>query len=194
MAAAMDKWWDDCVSQDSVRMRNKDGSKKDTYLLWGDRVRVLENDAATEHSKVFGRGATGWVPDDALGGEPVLELDIIDVGQGDGLLVVTPEGHHIMIDGGDLRSRQQTGKNAADFVDWKFFNDYRFFNERTTMVDCMIWLRRNLVVRKMTLTVRGLRWNDFIIRDCARRNRGRTHLAPNRMSILSVCSKIGLLR
>jgi hypothetical protein len=132
MAAAMDKWWDDCVSQDSVRMRNKDGSKKDTYLLWGDRVRVLENDAATEHSKVFGRGATGWVPDDALGGEPVLELYIIDVGQGDGLLVVTPEGHHIMIDGGDLRSRQQTGKNAADFVDWKFFNDYRFFNERDT--------------------------------------------------------------
>jgi len=129
---AMDQWWDDCVSEDTVRMQNEDGSNKDLHLLWGDRVRVLDQDAATGRSKVFARGETGWVPNDALGGDPLLEIYIIDVGQGDGLLVVTPEGHHIMIDGGDLRGRQQTGKNAADFVDWKFFKDYRIFNERDT--------------------------------------------------------------
>lgn len=132
MPAAMEQWWDDCVSRDSVRLQNEDGSKKDLYLLWGDRVRVLEEDAGAKRSKVFARNAVGWIPNDALGGQPLLEIYIIDVGQGDGLLVVTPEGHHIMIDGGDLRTRQKTGKNAADFVDWKFFKDYRFFDERDT--------------------------------------------------------------
>jgi hypothetical protein len=35
-----------------------------------------------------------------------------------------------MIDGGLQRSRQQTGKNAADFVDWKFYKDYLNSDER----------------------------------------------------------------
>ncbi len=126
----MEQWWDDCISKDTVRMQYEDGSNKDVYLLWGDRVRVLEVDEITNRSKVYARNTMGWIPSEDLDGEPLLEIYIIDVGQGDGLLVVTPEGHHIMIDGGDLRSRQQTGKNAADFVDWKFFKDYHFYSER----------------------------------------------------------------
>jgi beta-lactamase superfamily II metal-dependent hydrolase len=135
MAAAMDKWWDDCISKDSVRMQHQDGSKLDVYLLWGDRVRVLQTTAG--RSKVFARGVSGWVPNAALGGEALLEIYVIDVGQGDGLLVVTPEGHHLVIDGGDLRSRQQTGKSAADFIDWKFYKDYRFFDQRDTDTSLM---------------------------------------------------------
>ncbi|MCA9728660.1 MAG: hypothetical protein KC729_13305, partial [Candidatus Eisenbacteria bacterium] len=46
------------------------------------------------------------------------------VGQGDGILIRTPNHRHIMIDGGYQRSKQPTGKNAADFVDWKFAKDY----------------------------------------------------------------------
>jgi len=121
---ARNKWWNDVVSVDSVRLNDY------TYLLWGDRVRVLDKDEETHKVHVFARGTTGWVPEAVLGGEPLLELYIIDVGQGDGILVVTPEGHHLMIDGGHQRSRQQTGKSAADFVDWKFHKDYLFFNER----------------------------------------------------------------
>ena len=63
-------------------------------LLWGDRVRVLRRDPQSNRVRVFARGTTGWLPESALGGEPLLELHIIDVGQGDGVLVVTPEGHH----------------------------------------------------------------------------------------------------
>jgi hypothetical protein len=48
----------------------------------------------------------------------------IDVGQGDGVLVRTPGGRHLMVDGGYKRASQPTGKNAADFVDWKFAVDY----------------------------------------------------------------------
>ena len=119
------KWWSDVVSADSVKLNDY------TYLLWGDRVRVLDKDDATGRVRVFARGTTGWLAEDALGGEPLLEFYIIDVGQGDGILVVTPEGHHLMIDGGLKRSWQQTGKSAADFVDWKFHKEYLFFNERS---------------------------------------------------------------
>lgn len=65
-----------------------------------------------------------------LGGDPLLEVYIIDVGQGDGILIVTPEGHHLMIDGGNIRKNQKGGKNAADFVDWKFSRDYATFADR----------------------------------------------------------------
>jgi beta-lactamase superfamily II metal-dependent hydrolase len=124
MPPAKQPWWDDVVRVDSVKLTDT------VYLLWGDRVRVLERDRRTNRCRVFARGAIGWIDDDALGGEPLLELYFIDVGQGDGILVVTPEGHHLMVDGGLERTRQQTGKSAADFVDWKFNKDYLLWGER----------------------------------------------------------------
>lgn len=117
-------WWHDVVSVDSVRLNDF------TYLLWGDRVKVLEEDPQTDRVRVHARGTTGWIDRSDLGGEPLLELYFIDVGQGDGVLVVTPEGHHLMIDGGYQRTRQQTGKSAADFVDWKFHRDYLLEGEQ----------------------------------------------------------------
>ena len=98
------------------------GNKRLLELLWGDRVTVLE--AGTPRSKVCARGKTGYVSSSALNNESLLEVYFIDVGQGDGVLIRTPDGRHIMIDGGFKRASQPTGKNAADFVDWKFAKDY----------------------------------------------------------------------
>ncbi len=98
------------------------GNKKLLELLWGDQVRLLE--AGASRSKVRARGKTGFVKNTALDGESLLEVYFIDVGQGDGILIRTPDGRHIMIDGGYKRESQPTGKNAADFVDWKFARDY----------------------------------------------------------------------
>jgi beta-lactamase superfamily II metal-dependent hydrolase len=98
------------------------GNKKLLDLLWGDQVTVLE--AGTPRSKVRARGKNGYVSNSALGNESLLEVYFIDVGQGDGVLIRTPDGRHIMIDGGFKRASQPTGKNAADFVDWKFAKDY----------------------------------------------------------------------
>jgi beta-lactamase superfamily II metal-dependent hydrolase len=91
-------------------------------LLWGDQANVLQ--AGTPRSKVRARGKTGFVSNAALGTESLLEVYFIDVGQGDGVLIRTPSGRHIMIDGGFKRASQPTGKNTADFVDWKFAKDY----------------------------------------------------------------------
>ena len=99
------------------------GNKKILELLWGDRVRVVAQ--AGSRAKVKARGTTGFVPKSDLGGQSLLEVYFIDVGQGDGVLIRTPEHRHVLIDGGYNRKKQPTGKNAADFVDWKFAKDYR---------------------------------------------------------------------
>lgn len=75
-------------------------------------------------TQVRARNKTGWVSNAAIGDESLLEIYFIDVGQGDGILIRTPDGRHIMIDGGYKRASQPSGKNAADFVDWKFAKDY----------------------------------------------------------------------
>lgn len=91
-------------------------------LLWGDRVSTQSSSGS--RTKVKARGKSGFVKSSALGDQSLLEIYFIDVGQGDGVLIRTPDHRHIMIDGGYKRASQQTGKNAADFVDWKFARDY----------------------------------------------------------------------
>lgn len=104
-------------------------------LLWGDRLLILEPGAPGGRHKVQARGRIGYVDDDAIGDQSLLELYFIDVGQGDGVLVRTPDNRHIMIDGGFKRASQPSGKNAADFVDWKFAKDY---GSDTIALDAMI--------------------------------------------------------
>jgi len=99
-------------------------------LLWGDRVRrIVDSDtgdfiASNGRWRVRARGQYGWIDPEHLGDRSLLELYFIDVGQGDGVLIRTPNNRHILIDGGWPRKSQPTGKNASDFVDWKFMRDY----------------------------------------------------------------------
>jgi len=113
----------DYIRLDTAPLYQQDaGSEKILNLLWGDRVETLPGGAA--RTKVKARGKTGFVNNDALGGQSLLEVYFIDVGQGDGVLIRMPDHRHIMIDGGYNRAKQPTRKNAADFVDWKFHKDY----------------------------------------------------------------------
>jgi hypothetical protein len=50
-------------------------------------------------------------------------------------LIRFPDDRHVMIDGGYGRNKQQTGKSAADFVDWKFAKDYE---TNRVVLDAMI--------------------------------------------------------
>lgn len=106
--------------------RESTGDSHAGFLLWGDGVRFLgeERDGRIKVT-ARGRRREGWIEAEAIeGGRSLLEVYFIDVGQGDGVLVKTPDFRHIMIDGGHPRASQNTGKSAADFVDWKFFEDY----------------------------------------------------------------------
>lgn len=109
------------------------GGKRILSLLWGDRVRTESSSGAWV--KVRARGKSGYVRQHDLGGASLLEVYFIDVGQGDGVLIRTPDHRHVLIDGGYKRASQPTGKNAADFVDWKFVKDY---GHKSIQLDAMI--------------------------------------------------------
>ena len=100
----------------------QDGGNLITELIWGDRVKVLEESGADARCKV--RGETGWMKREDLGETGLLEIYIIDVRQGDGVLIKTPDDKWHMIDAGIENSAQQfPKKGAANFLRWKFQND-----------------------------------------------------------------------
>lgn len=117
--------FNDYVKTDTTPLYSaKTDNAKVCHLLWGDGVRFLPGGKSGGRRKVKARGRIGWVTTKDLGGNSLLEFYFIDVGQGDGILIKTPDFRHVMIDGGFHRYVQDTGKNAADFVDWKFVKDY----------------------------------------------------------------------
>jgi beta-lactamase superfamily II metal-dependent hydrolase len=113
-------------SMESVPLyKDADSNDKVKFLLWGDGVVLLGEAEENGRRKVRARGSDGWVNVAALeGGKPLLEVYFIDVGQGDGVLIRTPDFRHLLIDGGYPRAQQPTMKSGADFVDWKFAKDY----------------------------------------------------------------------
>lgn len=127
MAASPFQAW---VSKDEAKVfAAADTDEVITYLLWGDGVELIGEEVVSGRRRVRARGRerVGWIATrDIEGGEPLLELYFIDVGQGDGVLIRTPDFRHILIDAGFPREKQNTRKSAADFVDWKFFEDYGF--------------------------------------------------------------------
>lgn len=118
----------DYVRTHTARLFRRSRTEEETVaeLLWGDGVKVLPKKAGDGRgtTRVRARGHEGLVQSDALGGKSLLEVYFIDVGQGDGVLVRTPDDRHVLIDGGWVRRKQPTKRNAADFVDWKFAKDY----------------------------------------------------------------------
>ena len=113
------------VSEETITLfKSKTANSVACHLLWGDSVQLQEPLPATGRVKVKARGRTGFVNTQHIGDKALLEYYFIDVGQGDGILIVTPDRKHIMIDGGYIRSKQITKRNAADFIDWKFARDY----------------------------------------------------------------------
>lgn len=115
--------------------KENDPSKGLIEALWGDSAQILDEVIVDGRYKVRVRACNGFIDAEDLGDIPLLELYFIDVGQGDGVLIVTPDRKHIMIDGGYKRKMQPHGKSAADFVDWKFYKDY---DRDTIEIDTMI--------------------------------------------------------
>jgi beta-lactamase superfamily II metal-dependent hydrolase len=91
-------------------------------LIWGDPCQVLEP-VAGGTIKVRARGIPGQVKTADLSDESLLEIYVIDVGQGDGILLKTPEGKWHLIDAGVKNEEQMTRKGAPNFIRWKFRKD-----------------------------------------------------------------------
>jgi beta-lactamase superfamily II metal-dependent hydrolase len=81
-------------------------------LVWGDWLR-LKSGRSGDYVEVHARGEEGWVHKDSLQKERLLEIVFVDIGQGDGVLVVTPQDKHMLIDAG-------YGDNMYRFLRWRY--------------------------------------------------------------------------
>ena len=96
-------------------------------VLFGDWVKV-ESPAVNGWCKVRVRGQVewikegekwklrpreGWMLETSLRDDPVLQIFFVDIGQGDGCLVITPENKTILIDAGE-------GDNMWRFLKWLY--------------------------------------------------------------------------
>ncbi len=120
------KYLNDCAGKFKCPLKN-DAGKTVATLLWGDPLHEVKREGT--RVQVRARGQLGWVDAAVVGadGDPgLLELYIIDVGQGDGVLMRTPhdDAWHL-IDAGVRSADQMTKKGAANFVRWKFVKDLR---------------------------------------------------------------------
>lgn len=82
------------------------------HLLFGDWVRI-EGAAEDGWVPVHVRGTDGWMREENLRRDRVLEVVFTDVGQGDGCLVVTPKDKHIVIDAG-------ASDNMYRYLRWRY--------------------------------------------------------------------------
>ena len=85
--------------------------KKVQHLLWGDWMKVLENDG--DWVKVHSRGSDGWIEASNVQDTRLLEVNFVDIGQGDGCFIVTPDDRFILVDAG-------AGDNMFRFLRWRF--------------------------------------------------------------------------
>ncbi|MCA8960915.1 MAG: hypothetical protein KDC38_10405 [Planctomycetes bacterium] len=97
------------------------------HLLWGDWVRVEDDPPHEGWHRVHCRGVDGWLHEDDLQDERLLEIVFVDVGQGDGCLIVTPRDEHLIVDAG-------ISDNMFRFLKWR----YAGFKKRWTFKAAVI--------------------------------------------------------
>lgn len=81
-------------------------------LLWGDWLKPLGIKEG-KWVQVRARNQTGWMHEDDIQEERLLEVNFVDIGQGDGCLIVTPDDKFLLIDAGE-------GDNMYRFLRWRF--------------------------------------------------------------------------
>ena len=94
------------------------GKKPRNHLLWGDWAKVEQID--NSGVKIRARGRSGWVRKENLQKNRILEVNFVDIGQGDGCHIQTPDDKAIIIDAGE-------GDNMYRFLRWRFGRFIRKF-------------------------------------------------------------------
>lgn len=78
-----------------------------------EKLTITEGKEKGEYIKVRCRNVTGYIKESEMQAERPLEVNFIDVGQGDGCHIVTPDDKHFLIDAGG-------SDNMYRFLKWRF--------------------------------------------------------------------------
>jgi len=89
-----------------------DKPKPIQHLLWGDWINLTGPEGG-DWVKVHARNADGYMHKDSFVRDRILEIIFVDIGQGDGCLIVTPDDKHIIVDAGQ-------SDNMFRFLNWRF--------------------------------------------------------------------------
>ena len=97
------------IGDDFVRLRRAPNNKSEVFLTlaFGDAVDALETQGKFRKLRAltyFDGHAEGWARNDpplSLRDTGVLKVSMVDVQQGDGLILESPTGKIVLIDGGD---------------------------------------------------------------------------------------------
>lgn len=89
------------------------GSVWKNHLLYGDYIKILDTEIKDGRVRAKSRNTTGWVNANELEKNRVLEVNFVDIGQGDGCHIVTPADEHIIIDAGKT-------DNMVRYLAWRF--------------------------------------------------------------------------
>jgi beta-lactamase superfamily II metal-dependent hydrolase len=85
--------------------------RKIEQTIWGDYIGL--KGTVGDWVEVRARGADGFMRAGDVQSERLLEVNFIDVGQGDGCFIVTPEDEFLLVDAGQL-------DNMLRFLYWRF--------------------------------------------------------------------------
>ncbi len=108
-----------------VLKETKKGSGSVNHLLLGDWIKYLGEThvhkwktrsgkaRSATYAKVRARGDNGWLEIDEFDSERALEVNFVDVGQGDGCHIVTPNDKVLLIDAG-------VSDNMHRFLSWRY--------------------------------------------------------------------------
>lgn len=90
-----------------------DGVEPVQQLLWGDEVLATDQRRNGHRFLERARNSKGWIREEELISDRLLEIAFIDVGQGDGCLVTTPDDRQILVDAG-------AGTEMYWYLRWRF--------------------------------------------------------------------------
>jgi len=89
------------------------GSAWKEHLLFGDFIIIRNPEVTNNRVEVSSRGSVGWIKTSEINAERVLEVNFLDIGQGDGCHLVTPDYQQILIDAGEY-------DNLNRYLWWRF--------------------------------------------------------------------------
>ena len=105
-----------------LRLKPIDVLRKNTinHLILGDYVKYLGEEDG-EWVKVRSRRSNGWLKASQLVDKRMLEVNFVDIGQGDGCHIVTPDDEIVLIDAGEgLGFDGKGGDNMFRFLNWRY--------------------------------------------------------------------------